>query len=427
MNLGWLCLDGTNTWSTVSTLGTGINVRLPIIKRLVASNDTISWFGIRKDSHLVEGEKNNRVLPYYEAAQVSGRLLRAAQKEWNENYARESWQRRNNPNKFPMSKWVGGRAVEDTLSYWKENKTLPVIDVLVAEYMDTGMGQIAFFSSILAHYAAQNVPIYVWDQERRFRYVSELKRLYADPRPNMYEHRLERYIPHRIIDLLRGKIKMCYPFDAEWDDGTNGYYRLPSFNLSAIYDPARALSLPTRQEKIVPVVMVGNDNRRRPFIEKWYGGLKHKAQIHGNWEKRDAAYVNSWKEINRRVKFYPPMPQHLLLQTQRTGWATIHHLPQMSIDLGQVTYRVCEAPLAGTIMICPKDITTHERFTLSDFVASSPDHINQLVWDLMDMPMPLYHFALIEQRELVEKNFGADKVISDFLEMLIDDGVDVWN
>lgn len=427
MNIGWLCLDGTNSWDTVSTTGTDINVRVPLFNRLHDRGDKVIWFGLKPNSHLLEGDDLDFMRPHNEAIEICKVNVRAAQKIWDENNKKRKWQKKHNAEGYPMSKWVGHAAVTATLATWDKNKNLlPNCDAFIAEYMDTGLGILVLFTSLLVHYARRGTPLYVIDFERRFRYVTELKLLHDEPRGNMYEHRLERYIPHSCIDDLRGKIRMIYPFACDWDDGTNGYYKTPSIDLSVVYDVKRELSLPRLREKLAPIVMVGNDNKRRPFIEKWYGGLKYRADIYGNWAKRDSTYVESWREINRKVRFHEPVGQHELLQTLRTGYATIYHLPPMSIDLGQITYRVCEASLAGTINISPAEIKNPELYTLPQFVARDPKHLNQMLKGIMSMSEKQYQRVIQEQRKLVSHYFDADYVFDDFIEMLVMDGVDPW-
>lgn len=425
MKLGWLCLDGTNSWETVSTLGTSIDIRLAVFDEILALGSSIHWFGLRKNSHLIRLKEHPRVVPDELLKQLVNDEIRRQNEQWRAISGKKKAMKLRNPNGYPMSKWVGSRAVTAVLRTL-ERHPLPEVDAFVAEYMDNGINQIVYFAAAIIHYSSRSIPVYVRDPERRFRYISEFSILHETPRSNMYEHRLERYLAPEHVDVIRGKIRMIYPFHADWDKGTDGFYRGKPIEMSVAYDASREIDIVPLKERI-PVVMVGNDNNRRAFIEEWYGPLKHRANIYGNWKKRDANYVKSWKKINKKVRFFPPVPQDRAIETLGRGASSIFHIPQMSIRLGQVTYRVCEVPMAGSINITPHGIQRAEEWTLPDFIVNNPKEVNQKIQELVALSDREFRGLVEAQRELVRQTFEASYVAWDLIEALREDGVEVFN
>ena len=413
MNIGWVCIDGTNDWETVSTLGTCIDIRIAFFNRFLKNKrNKIYWFGVKKNSQTLEGKSISNLIPNKTLAAVRQAFLENRKKWANLPY-------REKRSVTSPTKWLAEHAM-DSLWVSVDNGTLemPECDVVVAEYMDTGVHYQVYFAFVLAYYAKRNVPLFVRDPERRFRYTTEFSILHKQPRENMYEHRLGRFVSQETVDLLRGKIRMIYPFKAEWD--VNDFYRETPLEIAVMYDKGRDLPIPDSWESVKkhPVVMIGNDNNRRPFIEKWYGGLRYPSQIYGNWADRDIKYAEGFDKISDLVWFNDSVGQDEVLPTLQTGDATIYHLPPNSIRLGQITYRACEAPMAGTVNISPAVIPRADEFTLPEFIVNDVDELNECIENIMYMTNDQYTEAIEAQRNLVYGNFSADKIYNRFIKAL---------
>lgn len=421
MRLGWLSPDGTNDWSTVSSLGTDIEVRIGIFKEFLADpKNRLVWFGMKKGSGNLEGKSNKHIDSQENYHGLVNKALSDATKLWKAGKVK-------NPHDYTMSKWISNWAIEYVL-HFLEHEPLPKLDAFFAKYMDNGYGQIVYFTCLLIHYARRGTLIYVSDNERRFRYISELKRLAATPRSNMYEHRLERYVPHSFIDELRGKIRMAYAFDASsWDDSTKGYYRGLPIYLPTIYDEDREVKLDDNwwARKKIPVITICNDSGRRPMIEKWFGGLEYKSRIYGNWRRKDPEYVKQFRATHRLVHFIDSIPQDRLLHVQSRSFATIYTLPEMAVKLGQVTYRPAEAPLAGTLMLTPVNMEHAEDFTLPQFIVKSVDELNKMVGILPKLTRKTYRAMVEEERDLVKLHFGRETMYGNLMYAFKQDGVKI--
>lgn len=416
LRVAWLCLDGTNSWSTNSSLGANLIIRQPMLQRFLDLGCTVEWFGLREDTNVIEGKEYPNMHLYPLVKKYVNERLRVRQKEWDSKKKRDG----------SMSKWVVGHAINDVLD-WLDEEPLPKADFLFAEYMDNGPSQIAYFSVILIHYARRNIPIYVRDTERRFRYNSEIQKLFESKRDTIYSHRLGRYVDEEHIESLRGMIRMVYPFDAEWDDGTNGFYRDHPFYMPIVYDPTRELPLLRLSSKSYPVLYIGNDNNRREMLERWYSVLRHKAHIYGNWRRRDLEYVNSWKEINKKVRFGDaPIPMIEVLPTLQKGWTSVVVYPKHYVTLGQVTDRMAELGLAGTIPIAPVELWNATQWTLPEFIVGDAKQLNRTIQSIMDMKQRQYDEAVMAVRLLLRENFDADYVFNDFCVTLMKDGIRIW-
>lgn len=414
-DVGWLCLDGTNSWGTNTTLGANLIIRQPLLQRFLDIGANVYFFGLREESNVIEGKTYDNLVPIGQLKQNINQLLRDYDKQWKAD-----------PKEGSMSKWVVGHAISDALDSLAKDP-LPKIDFLFAEYMDNGAAQIAYFSVILIHYAQRNVPIYVRDTERRFRYNSEIRELFDETRETMYSHRLGRYVDEEHLAELNGQIRMVYPFKAEWDDGTDGFYRTPPIYMPIIYDPERELPLVKLKEKKHPVVYIGNDNNRREMLEMWYGSLCHEAFVFGNWRKRRGGeeYVESWKQRNPRIRFADPVPMSVMLPALQRGWTSVVVYPKHYVTLGQLTDRMAELPLAGTIPIAPSELWNAKEWTLKDFIVTSPADMNVSIENIMGFTQRDYDDAVHAVRELLKKNFDADQVFNDLCVALMKDGVKI--
>ena len=417
MQLGWVSPEGTNSFSTASTIGTSIVIRPPIFKKFIERGDTVFWFGLKQGSHLFEGEDVGLV-PIYEIKEVVNSHLREAQKEWEFGEV-------NNPNNYSMSKWRTTKAIRGTLKHMRRNMNMPELDVLFAEYMDNGMTQIVFFTCIILYYAQKDTVLYVRDTENKFRYVSEYKIKSDEPRDNMYSHRLGRYVRGRDIETLRGKIRMCYAFKAPWDDGTDGFYRIDHggpLYFPMVYDPERELPLKFKN-KHTPVVYIGNDNNRRPMFEEYYGNIRYNAQIYGNWIRRATNFSDEIRKRNKRVYFNPPIAQTEMLPELSRAYSTVFVTKKIYQQCGQVTTRSVEVSLAGTIAIVPDVLPEWDTWALEDFVVSGPSEMNRAIEHVMSLKKNQYRDAIMDQREVVSESFHVDKMFDVLLDQFEIDGV----
>ena len=431
MKVGWVSPEGTNTWETVSTVGTSIIIRIPTFRRLLERNHDVIWFGLKKQGHLIEG-KDEGLKPVYRINDYIKEFLREAKKKWDGGKVK-------NPNGYSMSKWVTTTAIRKSLKVLRAAPP-PDIDVLFAEYMDNGMPQIVFFTVLVLHYAARDVPIYVRDTENKFRYVSEYKILSDSVRDNMYSHRLGRYVAEEDIQSLRGKLRMVYAFDAsEWDDGTNGFYRLPPLYFPLMYDPERELIIPLLSDKLTkPVVYIGNDNNRRPMFKKYYGGLKkytartlpadvrgriRMADVYGNWQRSAPGFV---EEMNpKRVRFNPPISQELMLRRLSESLCTVFVTKEIYAKCGQVTTRSAEVSLAGTLAVVPRRVPRADEWALSEFIVDDVDGMNKAIQFMTNMSDTAYVEAVYAQRGVIQNYYHADLMFDNLILAFMEDGVRV--
>ena len=421
MNIGWFCIDGTNDWNTVSILGTCIDIRLSLFQRLLRDGHTIHWFGARKDSLGIHGKQHSRMIGNDIFVHVR-KAVREGSAKWKDIPSRSDVTAgaEKTGSRSKLSAEEAMRILHKAVR--RKRIEFPECDVLIAEYMDTGVLHQVFFGLVLEYYATRGVPVYVRDPERRFRYVTEFVKMHQKQRSHMYEHRMGRYMSQKFIDNLRGKIRMIYPFDASWDTDPNKFYRDKPLEIAVAYERTRDMDVKSFWDsKTYEVAMIGNDNARRPFMEKWYGGLLYPATIWGNWYTKDPAYVMRWRKLNPQVTFNDPVMPSRVLQTLARGWSTIYHLPPMSIKLGQVTYRACEAAMAGTINISPDIIPRAEQFTLPEFIVKDTDDMNRAVERAFSMPKKGYIEAIDEQRRLAHRHFNADKIYTRFIKALAKD------
>lgn len=405
MNIGWVSPEGTNDWRTVSTVGTSIVIRVPLFREWVNRGDKIFWYGLKENGHRLEGVEHKSIIPDYEMKRLVRDYLNEAKKAY------EDLPKKEKKSITSKSKWQTERAIKGMLKTLVDIEPAP-IDVLFMEYMDNGMHQIVFFSVILLWYAQNtDVPIYVRDTENKFRYVSEYKILHDEARDNTYSHRLGRYVPEDLLSILRGRIRMVYAFDAsEWDDGTEGFYRLPPIFFPMVYDPSRELVIPKRKEMKTPVVYIGNDNNRRPMFTRWYGSLRHEAQIYGNWIRRAGDFVDGFQQ-NPNVNFNEPIKQDVMLERLRRAYSTVFVTKEIYAKCGQVTTRSVEVSLAGTIAVVPTSLPKWETWALSDFVVNSPDGMNNVIEDIMSMSSKQYRDAIMAQRQIVSEHYHTDVVM----------------
>ena len=418
ITLGWVCLDGTNSWETNSSLGANLIIRQPLLQRFLDMGGTVHWYGLREESQEIEGRVYERLIPNPSVKRLVNDVVRDRQKKWQEKSTQEG----------SMSRWVIGTALDEILKYFEHNP-LPKIDFLFAEYMDNGPAQIAYFSAILLHYAKRNVPIYVRDTERRFRYNSELRELFDETRETMYSHRLGRYVYEDKLETLHGQIRMVYPFHAEWDDGTNGFYRTPPVYMPIIYDDRRELPLARLKDKNYPVLYVGNDNNRREMFEHWYGGLEHESYIYGNWRKRRGGeqYVEEWKQRNSKVTFsQDPLPMKIVLHMLQRGFASVVVYPKHYVTLGQITDRMAELAQAGIMPIAPSELWNAKEWTLDQFIVADIQKMNEQIDMIRGLSQSQYDEAVWEVRRLLASQFDADFVFNDLCVALMKDGIKIW-
>lgn len=424
LKVGWLCLDGTNTWKTNSSLGANLIIRQPLLQRFLDIGARVEWYGLKETSNLIEDVEYSNLRPNIQVKDLVNSAFRKYDKEWKAKKPKEQ------AKLGSMSKWICENTIEYALMYLKLHP-LPKVDFLFAEYMDNGMGQICYFTTILVYYAMQGVPLYVRDTERRFRYNSEISKVVETPRKTIYEHRLQRYISQDHVNAIRGRIRMVYPYHSEdWDNGTRGFYKTPAAFMPIVYERNRELQLPSVKHRVHPVVYIGNDNNRREMFEMWYGALKQRAFIYGNWRKRAGgdAYVESWKTINPLVTFAPdPIPVHLVLGGLQRASCSVVVYPKHYVTLGQITDRMAELAQAGTIAIAPRELWNAEEWALPQFIVRDTDHMNTVIEDILTYDDGTYREAAYEQRKLLREHFNGDLVFNDFVSILQKDGVKVWD
>jgi len=387
-----------------------------MFNRFLWHGDSIEWFGLRKESHLLEGVKYLDIRPHEGTRALVMSSIRDATKLWKAGDVK-------NPHNLTMSKWISTTAIRHCLKHLERNP-LPKIDFLFAEYMDNGMSQIVYFSVLLLYYAKRDIPLYVRDTEHKFRYISELDKLHDTPRDNMYSHRLGRYVAESDIQSLRGKIRMVYAWDNPlWDTGTDGFYKTPSVSLPVIYDPKRELPIQPVDVRKTPVVYIGNDNDRRPMFQTYYGGLKYRAEIYGNWNRRAADFVAQMADINPKVRFNDPIPQHLMLPRLAHSLSTVFVTKKIYKAVGQITDRACEVSLAGAVAVTPSEISNAGVWTLPEFIVGGVADMNRAIKSISRLSDKQYASVIKDQRKVISKHYDADFVMSDFIDVLISDGV----
>jgi hypothetical protein len=421
MNLAWVTLDGTN--STSSTLGTNTLIRVTLFRQLVRDGHRIHWFGLKAHSHLLDGQEEHQIVPHYDVKKLVQDSIKKYQAIWDSGQY--------SPTEMSMSKWVASNAIEDVLAYLKNYKKMPKVDAVFLEYMDNGFAQIVYFATLLIWFAKQKIPIYVRDTEHRFRYLSELKALHDTPRRNMYEHRLERYILPKHVRAIRGTIRMVYAHDSEWDDLTGGFYRGPTMSIPVVYDETREIPLrripPVNTKVRAPIIYIGNDNRRRAALEQWFTrAVRHKIYVYGNWKRKDPKYTSAFEKANPKVKFGDPIPQETLIDQLSRGLTTFYLQPKDYIVLGQITDRVCEAALAGTIMLVPREVKVGRAVTARGYGrVRDVSALRDLLREISGLSNSEYRAVVEQQRKVLRTAFGAEPMYEYFKACLREDGVKI--
>jgi hypothetical protein len=419
VNIGWLSPEGTNSFDSVSTLGTSINPRRYLLKRFLRDGHSVHWFGLKAGGHIFDSpEDEMNIRTYYDIKDQIQWYLKEGRKVWNEGKAK-------NPEDWSMTKWIISRAVRRTIRFMKKLK-LPKLDVLFAEYMDNGMGQVTFFSAIVLYYCDMDTVIYVRDTENKFRYITEYRVLYPETRDNMYSHRLERNIPEEYIQKLRGRVRMSYGFRGEWDEGTEGFYKTPPLFLPFTYDDEREVDIDEAvRRKRTPVVYIGNDNNRQKMFREYYGAINYKSHIFGNWGVSAPDFVNDIILHNPNVVFKTPMQQKGMIERLSRAYSTVFVTKDIYMKCGQVTTRSAEVSQAAVIAVVPNTIPEAERFALDDFIVDGPDDMNDAIDHILGMKRSAYRDAIMDQRKLVKKHYGTGRTYRKMLKQFEEDGANV--
>lgn len=386
--LGWLSVEGTNSASTCSTLGTNFHLRRGMLEQSWKHGYKVEFFGCKKGGHLWDDKKHPNINDNFAITEIVNSALR--------RYTRQA-EVKNKKIGDSKSRWI----VSKSIDYVLKNAHFPRCDVMWVEFMDPGLPSIVLSVAVMIHYARKNVPLFVRDGDIKFRYITSLRPLHDKSRKTMYEERIQRYISDKQLDAIRRKFVLIYAFDTSWAPKDDPFV-LGFETVGCLYDPRNELDIRFSKKK-KRLTYVGNVNGREAACIEFYGNSRWPVHIWGRWP--DDAMERVGKSSDK-ITFKGVVSWDKMLPTYNRALATVHITRKDYSKLGSIPERQVEVAQAGTLLLVPSNNTAAERLTLADYVVENAREMNGILKDIGKMSRSHYEDEVSEFRGHLLSQFG---------------------
>ena len=385
--LGWLSVEGTNSASTCSTLGTNFHLRRGMIRQAWKNGYEVNFFGCKKDGYLWDDNPHKGLHDYFSVTEVVNKALR--------RYT-EIAKRKNSKIGNSQSRWI----VSKSIDYVLKNAKFPKCDIMWVEFMDPGLPSIVLSVAVMIHYARQNIPLFVRDGDIKFRYITTLKPLHPTPRENMYEERIQRYISDAQLEEIRHKFVLIYAFDTSWakDDPFVRAFE----TVGCLYDPKNELPINFENKK-KRLTYVGNVNGREDACIRFYGNSKWPVHIWGRWPSDAMERVGA---SNEKIKFKGIVDWDDMLPVYNRAKASVHITRKDYSKLGSIPERQVEVAQAGTLLLVPEYNTAAENLTLVEFIIKDEKDMNVVLKEINEMDEKAYVATVEDFRSHLHDQFS---------------------
>ncbi len=391
--LGWVCLEGTNSASTCSTLGTNFHLRRGMFQEAWNHGYVVNFFSCKKDGYLYDDEAHPKINDWYSVTVVVLHALR--------RYTRIA-KAKNKKVGESQSRWIISKSIDYVLKHAK----FPRCDVVWVDYVDPGFPAIVLSMSVMVHYARRNVPMVLRDPILKFRYLTIIKPIHLNPRKTMYEERIQRYISDEHIEAIRRSFVMGYAFDTSWGEEGGDKFCLGFETLDCLYDPGNELEF-NFEGKRKRLTYVGNVNAREKVMIHYYGAVK-KYPIHV-WGRWPADVIGRVREVNPRIRFKGIVPWEKMDAVYARARVCIHITRDDYARLDLIPERHIEVARAGTLLLSPSSNKASPQMTLDDFVFDDISSMNTMVRKIMRMRSSTYGAALEEFRKHLYDQFSSKR------------------
>ncbi len=175
-----------------------------------------------------------------------------------------------------------------------------------------------------------------------------------------------------------------------------------------------------------PIGYVGNDNRRRGAIAKWFGkqpaGLVH--MFGGNYRKE---LGQGWPDD--LIKKHPNITFHNAVSMSRVGPIYRRSVSALNIAVppfeavGVQAWRHLEAPFGGCPIVLPSSVENAQGLTLlgdDTCVVDTPDRLKALV-EAFNLKPKIREQVVLEQRRIIKKRYTMKVNIRNLFKQLADE------
>lgn len=359
--LGWLSVEGTNSASTCSTLGTNFHLRRGMLEQAWKHGYHVEFFGCKRGGYLWDDKPHSKITDNFHITEVVNKALA--------RFTRRA-KKKNRRIGDSQSRWI----VSKSIDYVLKKADFPKCDIMWVEFMDPGLPSIVLSVAVMIHYAQQNIPLFVRDGDIKFRYISTLKPLHPVKRKTMYEERIQRYISDEQLDAIRRKFIMIYAFDTSWAEPDDPFV-LAFETIGCLYDGNKELSINFKKKK-KRLTYVGNVNGREDACMKFYGNSRWPVHIWGRWPQ---PAIERIREYSDDITFKGIIPWDDMLKTYNRALATVHITRKDYSKLGSIPERQVEVAQAGTLLLVPSNNTAAERLTLAGYIVDDEDQMNKVL------------------------------------------------
>lgn len=172
-----------------------------------------------------------------------------------------------------------------------------------------------------------------------------------------------------------------------------------------------------------PISYVGNDNRKRGAIEKWFKpmpdgfvhlfGGKHRKELGGTWpEKLVSRYPN--------IRWHPPVKIHEVGKIYNRTGACMNIAMPAHETVGCQTWRHVEAPMGGCPLLLPNTVAHAKRLTLINddwCVISSSEELQAKTEILIERPLLREELVRL-QREKIKRKYTMENNLKHLFKIL---------